>query len=247
MFQSILHTQETLQHFTGESFSAAVLDSEASKTVCGETWMNCYKETLSTEDQNSLTSEPSSTYFKFGDGRKVPSIMKVTIPATTDGQKVSIRTDIVKEEISLLLSQESMKKANTHIDFANDKVTMFGNQQDLWTTSSGHYAVSIRERARIDRLDESDTEITLIAKTVNMADKMKVARKLHSQFSHASTDKLLKLINNAGLVDHEELKEAVIEISQTCEICKVYRKPGYKPVVSVSLAEEFNEVVAMDL
>ena len=140
-----------------------------------------------------------------------------------------------------------MKKANTHIDFANDKVTMFGNQQDLLTTSSGHYAVSISERACIDRLDESDTETTLIAKTVNMADKMKVARKLHSQFPHPSTDKLLKLINNAGLVDDKELKEAIIEIYQTCEICKVYRKPGYKPVVSVSLAEEFNEVVAMDL
>ena len=72
MFQSVLHTQETLQHFTGESFSAAVLDSGASKTVCGETWMNYYKETLSIEDQNSITSEPSSAYFKFGDDRKVP-------------------------------------------------------------------------------------------------------------------------------------------------------------------------------
>ena len=153
LFQSVLHTQETLQHFTGESFSTAVLDSGASKT-----WMNCYKETLLIEDQNSVTSEPSSTYFKFGDGPKVLSIMKVTIPVTIGGQKVSIRTDIVKEKIPLLLSKESMKKATTHIDFANDKVTMFGNQQDLLTTSSGHYAVSIRERARIDRLDESDIE-----------------------------------------------------------------------------------------
>ena len=149
LFQSVLHTQEMLQHFTGESLNAAVLDSGASKTVCGETWMNCYKETLSIEDQNSITIEPSSTYFKFGGGRKVPSVMKVTIPATIGGQKVSIRTDIVKEEIPLLRSKESMKKANTHIDFANDKVTMFGNQQDLLTTSSGHCSVSINERARI--------------------------------------------------------------------------------------------------
>ena len=102
LFQLVLHTQETLQHFTGESFSIAVLDSGASKTVCGETWMNCYKETLSIEDQNSITSEPSSTYFKFGDDRKLPSIMKVTIPGTIGGQKVSIRTDTGKEEIPLL-------------------------------------------------------------------------------------------------------------------------------------------------
>ena len=31
------------------------------------------------------------------------------------------------------------------------------------------------------------------------------------------------------------------------EICKVYHKPEFKPVVSMPLAEEFNEVVAMDL
>ena len=58
---------------------------------------------------------------------------------------------------------------------------------------------------------------------------------------------LVFISNNAGLVDDEELKEAIIEISQTCEICKVYRKPGYKPVVSVLLAEEFYKVVAIDL
>ena len=31
------------------------------------------------------------------------------------------------------------------------------------------------------------------------------------------------------------------------EICKVYHKPEFKPVVSMPLAEEFNKVVAMDL
>ena len=36
-------------------------------------------------------------------------------------------------------------------------------------------------------------------------------------------------------------------VSEKCEICTVYHKPGFKPVVSVSLAEEFNEVVAMNL
>ena len=37
------------------------------------------------------------------------------------------------------------------------------------------------------------------------------------------------------------------QVSEKCEIYKLYDKPGLKPVVSMSLAEEFNEVVAVDL
>ena len=37
------------------------------------------------------------------------------------------------------------------------------------------------------------------------------------------------------------------QVSEKCEICKLYHKPGFKPVVSTSLAEEFDEVLAMDL
>ena len=48
-------------------------------------------------------------------------------------------------------------------------------------------------------------------------------------------------------MNDEDLKDAISEVSEKCEICKVYHKPGFKPVVSVSLAEEFNEVAAMDL
>ena len=36
LYQSILHTKETLQQFTGEAFYAAILDSGACKTVCGK-------------------------------------------------------------------------------------------------------------------------------------------------------------------------------------------------------------------
>ena len=38
---------------------------------------------------------------------------------------------MVKSEIPLLLSRNSMKKANTRIDFANDKVNIFGKDIDL--------------------------------------------------------------------------------------------------------------------
>ena len=117
LYQSVLHTEETLQQFTGETFCAAILDSGASKTVCGKTWLRCSEETLPKEKQELIHSEPSTSIFKFGDGRKVQSIMKVTIPAKISNTDVSIVTDLVNDDILLLLSKEAMKKVNTQIDF----------------------------------------------------------------------------------------------------------------------------------
>ena len=71
--------------------------------------------------------------------------------------------------------------------------------------------------------------------TIDINNKMKIAKKLHSQFLHPLPEKLIKLVSNCS------------EVSEKCEICEVYQKAGFKPVVSVSLAVEFNEVVAMDL
>ena len=48
-------------------------------------------------------------------------------------------------------------------------------------------------------------------------------------------------------MNDEDLQDTILEVSEKCEIGKVYHKTGFKPVVSVSLAEEFNEVVVMNL
>ena len=61
---------------------------------------------------------------------------------------------------------------------------MFGSQQKLITTSSGHYAVPLGQRARMDKIQKGDLKVTLVAKTININNKMKIAKKLHSQFSH---------------------------------------------------------------
>ena len=165
-----------MRQFTEETLRVTLLDSGATSTVFGKTWIDCYEGTLSDEDRLKVTKEPSSTNFKFGDGRKVASIEKVTITATIGEEPVRIRADVVREEIPLLLSKNSMKKAETNIDFKTDTVSMFGSQQKLITTSSGHYAVPLGQRAT--------SEITLIAKTIDINSKMKIAKKLHSQFLH---------------------------------------------------------------
>ena len=96
---------------------------------------------------------------------------------------------------------------------------MFGSQQELITTSSRHYAVPFGQRARMDKIQKRDLEVTLVAKTIDINNKMKIAKKLHSQFSHPTPEKLIKLVNNAGVND-EDLRDAISEVSEKCESCK---------------------------
>ena len=247
LFQSVLHSQESLKQFTGEALSAAILDSGASKTVCGKTWMTCYQDTLTELDKKKIKVEESSTHFKFGDGRKISSMKRLVIPARLGDINVNIATDVIDEDIPLLLSKDSMKKANTQIDFSNDTVVMFGMQQKIFATSSGHYAIALSQRASLNEISKNGENVTLIAKTVDFSDKKKVALKLHAQFSHPTANKLIKLISNAGLDNDKALKDNIVEVSENCKVCKVYKRAGAKPVVSIPLATEFNEVVAMDL
>ena len=51
--------------------------------------------------------------------------------------------------IMVLLSRKAMKKANTNINFMEDKVSMFGEDLDVVVTESGHYALPLNEKSKI--------------------------------------------------------------------------------------------------
>ena len=70
---------------------------------------------------------------------------------------------------------------------------------------------------------------------------------MHTQFAHPPASKLIKLIEEGEFKDDEPLKNEIKGISETCEICKIYGRPNSRPVVGLSIATEFNEIVAMDL
>ena len=78
-------------------------------------------------------------------------------------------------------------------------------------------------------------------------DKSKIAEKLHAQFSHPDSRKLIQLVKNAGHRDDHELIKKIKDISENCKICKEYKRPSPRPVVGLPLATKFNELVAMDL
>ena len=73
-----------------------------------------------------------------------------------------------------------------------------------------------------------------------------MAVKLHKQFAHPSSEKLIKLVKKSGCYDGDLIKE-IQSISDNCEICLRYKRTPARPAVSLPLAYNFNDVIAMDL
>ena len=71
---------ECMGTLIGETLSMAVLDSGHTKTVCSKTWLNCYLESLSSEELVNIKRERSETIFKFDNGKICPSIKWIRIP-----------------------------------------------------------------------------------------------------------------------------------------------------------------------
>ena len=100
-----------IESFVGETLNAAVLDSGCAQTVCGEGWLQCYLETLSSDELKSVSNEESYTNIRFGDGKTVSALKRVNIPAYIGNKCIRIEIHVVPCELPLLFSKASMKAA----------------------------------------------------------------------------------------------------------------------------------------
>ena len=101
----------TMKGFVGESLNTAILDSGCTKNVCGSVWLDCYIDSLSEEEKESIIVEKSMTKFRFGSGDVIESLKRIVISAEISGKRISIVTDVIDCDIPLLLSKDAMKKA----------------------------------------------------------------------------------------------------------------------------------------
>ena len=102
-----------------------VLDSGCTKTVCGQEWLKCDIESLCDDDRKKIQEFTSETEFKFGVGKVVALEKNAPIPCNIAEKNVPLKTDVVKSETPLLLSKESMKAAESKIDFLNDRINVW--------------------------------------------------------------------------------------------------------------------------
>ena len=96
---------------------------------------------------------------------------------------------------------------------------------------------------------ENKSEVLLsLSDTNSKEEKRKVAKKLHWQFGHPTSVKLIQLLKNAD-ISNKELCVITEEITKECEVCLKYqqKKKQIRPVLGFSLATEFNDCVTVDL
>ena len=88
------------------------------------------------------------------------------------------------------LNKAAMKKARTRLNFENDTAFMLGREISLACTRSGHYYVPLSSWVF---LGDTDVGYVLFVNEISdksSEEKLKIATKLHRQFSHPSGNKL---------------------------------------------------------
>ena len=124
-----------------ETLGMAVLDSACSRTVAKKLWFDNFFDRLNDRDKHLVKPAKSNRTFGFGDRVEVKAIKSVKFPLTIRSVKdvrVYIEADIVKNDLPLLLSHESMKTAGMQLDFINDSCRILGSYMKLQSMTSRH-------------------------------------------------------------------------------------------------------------
>ena len=114
--------------FVVETSKSAVIDTACTKSVSGEKWYQNSKTNSPGDYVAQIESFPLGIVFKFGDATKVKSKESVIFPVIISDKNCKIKSEIVGENISLLVSKSSLKKAQTVIDLDNNKATTLGKK-----------------------------------------------------------------------------------------------------------------------
>ena len=235
------------QVFVAEAKNAAVLDTACTKSVCGMHWLNGFLDSADESYRESIVHIPSSTVFKFGDSPTVTSNMKVMLPVLIAKRKCFIDVEVVDSNIPLLLKKSSLKKEATEVDLKTDVIRMFDQRVSSFQTSSGHMAVQIFPTKCEPSNDVLACSVDSIYRQ-NDAELQKTMLKYHRQFGHASFDSLLQLLKKASKEKlASRVKETLVKIVSSCDVCNAHKRLNCRPVVGLPLASNFNEIVGMDL
>ena len=238
---------QKMSNLVRESLGMGVLDTGCSKTVVGETWLSAFEETLSYKERQSMKSIPSETNFVFGDGVEVTSARAVKIPVTIGTKAVKVQAEVIPNEIPLLLSRQTMVRGEVVIDVKRNTVDVLGEKVKLVNTSSGHICLPLTNKLLVASNENSIVLNTSSLKTCSKEEKKKKALKLHRQFSHASKEKLKKLVQSSESFNDVEFIRMIEQVCDKCDICRKFKKPPLKPIVCMPLSQEFNGTVCMDL
>ena len=248
-----------LEQMVSETLNSAIVDSGCNKSVSGQNWLACYTDTL--PEGYDLEEKESENCFQFGPSKVYPSLKQVNLPVNLGGLQARVSIDVVEAEVPFLLSKSSLKAAEAVLDFVKDTLVVKGGREiQLEHTSNGHYAIPIAPKQLTLIGDNNNKDAVFVTHNPtlvylnndqlshgNLKKKRAIAKKLHLQFGHPVDSKRLKdLCEKAGVTD-QILMKLIDEVTASCNTCSRFRKAKLRPVVSLPMASDFNEILALDL
>ena len=247
LFQNDYDSPTNLTNLVAESWNSAVLDSGATKTVCGRNWYNSFTESLSTPDREKVVTTRVRNLYRFGDENVAIATESAKLPAQLGCNNVLISTDIVDRDIPLLLSRESMKRAGMSIDFKSDTATVFSSTVRLNVTKSGHYTIPLTKPTQLLTALNYNGDVKVTLAITDVRPVYEQAKKIHTHFAHAPLAQLLNLLNNAGepWANNSALKCALKDVTDQCKVCESYGRAKARPVVGLPLANHILLTAAM--
>ena len=232
---------ESIMIVLKDTLNRALIDTGATTTVCGSTWLETFLESLNTAQRRLVKEEVRNMTFRFGDGRGVPSSKAVSIPITICGKELMLETFVVDGDLPLLFSRESMKLFGVSLDIQNDKMMIEGRSQDLIVTNSGHYVADLSRRSKDQEI--ALAEVMLINE---IKDAKKTALKIHRFYGHPSSQTLIRRISDSDYNSKELIRE-IKALDDSCDHCARYKRERSRPKASLLAPSDVNELVSMDL
>ena len=233
--------KQRITELGGETLGCLLLDCGCSSNVAGEGWWRSYQASLPAELQKKVKVLPSlGKKFRFGGGEVLPSTKLVKFPGRLAGKDVMFMSHVVDSNIPLLWSRPAMARAGTILDLPGDRANILGKWVELDLTGVGHYALDILPRG------EEAAEQCLATLPTDAKEKEDTLRKLHRQFGHPRQEVMVGLLKKVNC-DDKESRKLVTAIHESCATCKRFSPTPPRPVVSLSAASDFGEVLTLDL
>ena len=222
------------------------LDTACTSSVCGDPWISRFIASLPETARKRVKKIDTQTKFVFGDGKSSWSKYKIRLPVEICTVRCFIVNDVIDGNLPLLFSKSAMKRMKAVIDTINDTVTVFDQKtaNEMLITQSGHYALDLTFTERGKWSEQTECEESVLAVKSTELTEMDL-EKLHVQFAHCSSEKLLTLLKNAGY-ECGSLAHRQQEMCKKCKICIGNSRNRPRPKVGLPLARKFNDVVAMD-
>ena len=157
-------------------------------------------DTLSVQDRQFLKKVDSVGSFRFGDGEVYRSLFAITIPFYINNNRHFLSTDVVSCDVPLLLSRESLEKANAIINFQSCEVTFLDHQIPVIISKSGHYCLPLTRDLSLSNKHTQNIMFNFKIGSIQNAEEIKKkVIKLHKQFPHPHPSRLINLLKDANV------------------------------------------------